>query len=144
MTANREELVERLLPCPFCGKVPSVVVPDNSYGSALITCGDGNECPVDLAAWGDLKAGETLQTAAAAWNTRAAIAELTQGSRRMTVLELAARLEACAEDAKRPEPVPGLGDTVMRNQPASVISLANAIEAIARELRARFSGEQQQ
>ena len=60
-----------LLACPFCGKRPLIVCPDNSYGSALITCGDDNECPVDLTAWADLKSGETLDTAVAAWNTRA-------------------------------------------------------------------------
>ena len=61
----------KLKPCPFCGKVPLIVCPDNSYGSALITCGDGNDCPVDLAADADLNAGETLDDAITAWNTRA-------------------------------------------------------------------------
>lgn len=59
-----------LLPCPFCGKRPLIVCPDNSYGSAVITCGDDNACPVGPMAEGDLEAGETFETAIAAWNTR--------------------------------------------------------------------------
>jgi hypothetical protein len=62
---------EKLLPCPFCGKPPTIVCSDNSYGSALITCGDQNECLVDLTAWGDLNDGETIEDAEKAWNTRA-------------------------------------------------------------------------
>lgn len=59
-----------LKPCPFCGKAPYIVCEDNSYGCAMITCGDDNECPVDLTAWGDLREGETLEHAAYRWNTR--------------------------------------------------------------------------
>lgn len=63
-------VVTELKPCPFCGKPPLIVCPDNSYGSAMITCGDANECPVDLTAWGDLATGETIEDAVRAWNTR--------------------------------------------------------------------------
>ena len=59
-----------LKPCPFCGKIPTIVCPDDSYGSAMVTCGDRNECPVDVTSWADLKAGETLTDAIAAWNQR--------------------------------------------------------------------------
>ena len=52
------------------------------------------------------------------------------------LLELAARLEACAEDAKRPEPISGYAGAV-RVQPPAIISLANGLEAIAAALRAR-------
>lgn len=68
-----EDMVRELKPCPFCGKQPLIVCPDNSYGSAMITCGDDNECPVDLTAWGDLQTGETLDDAVKAWNTRAVL-----------------------------------------------------------------------
>jgi len=53
------------------------------------------------------------------------------------LLALAERLEACAEDAKRGEPVPGYGHDLIRPQPAAIISLANAVLAIAAALRAR-------
>jgi hypothetical protein len=53
------------------------------------------------------------------------------------MMRLAERLEACAEDAKRPDPLYG-GD-ILRNQPPSVISLANGLEAIAADIRARIS-----
>jgi hypothetical protein len=64
-----------LMLCPFCGKVPRIVCEDNSYGAALVTCGDDNDCPVDLTAWADLNEGETLSNAIAAWNTRASSRE---------------------------------------------------------------------
>ena len=49
------------------------------------------------------------------------------------LLELADTLEACAEDAKRPEP---LGGDFAKLQPPAIISLANAVLAIAAALRA--------
>lgn len=51
-------------------------------------------------------------------------------------LALASLLEACAEDAKRPQPMPEYGQHVTRSQPASVISLANGLLAIAAAIRA--------
>jgi hypothetical protein len=70
-----------LLPCPFCGKAPLIVCPDNSYGSAMITCGDANECPVALTAWGDLGTGETIEDAKRAWNTRVTALQVTEGDK---------------------------------------------------------------
>ena len=63
---------DELKPCGWCGKPPSIVCPDNSYGSAFVTCGDTNECPVEVTAWADLNAGETIEDAKRAWNTRIA------------------------------------------------------------------------
>jgi hypothetical protein len=57
-----------LLPCPFCGKQPLIVCPNDSYGSSLITCGDGNECPADLTVWGE---PDDIDGTARIWNTRA-------------------------------------------------------------------------
>jgi ssDNA-binding Zn-finger/Zn-ribbon topoisomerase 1 len=59
----------KLRECPFCGKPPLIVCPDNSYGAAMITCGDANECEVEPTAWADLPS-ETIEDAKRRWNTR--------------------------------------------------------------------------
>ena len=51
------------------------------------------------------------------------------------LIALAKQLEACAEDAKRDEPVLGYPG-VSRRQPPAIISLANGLLAIAKGLRA--------
>lgn len=51
------------------------------------------------------------------------------------LLRLARTIEACAEDARRPSPLVGYPDCVQA-QPASTISLANGLVAVAQALRA--------
>lgn len=64
--------LERLLPCPFCGRPPSVI-PDTSYGEARVMCFD--DCPVQPIACAELADGATVQDAIAAWNTRADLSQ---------------------------------------------------------------------
>lgn len=56
-------------------------------------------------------------------------------TRREELLALAGRLSACTEDARRDAPVYDNPSFTLR-QPASVISLCNAIDHIAAALRA--------
>jgi hypothetical protein len=50
---------------------------------------------------------------------------------KLELLDLAARLKACAEDAKRPEP---LSDNLCRQPSPAIISLANGLSAIVEAL----------
>jgi hypothetical protein len=81
-----------LLPCDWCGKPPSIVCPDNSYGMAYITCGDANECPVEVIVWAELP-HETLEDAKRRWNTRAALEAAMYGEMVACLCEAMLQLE---------------------------------------------------
>ena len=54
--------IEKLKPCPFCGK-PALLVEDDSYGS----CGIGCNCAAEP--WIQRDIGD-IEDAAKVWNTR--------------------------------------------------------------------------
>jgi hypothetical protein len=80
-----------LLPCPFCGKQPLIVCPNDSYGSSLITCGDGNECPADLTVWGE---PDDIEGTARIWNTRALTRQAQVSDNAVTPAMIDAALDA--------------------------------------------------
>ena len=77
---------EQLLACDWCGKPPSIVCPDDSYGAAYITCGDANNCPAEVMVSVELREGKTIDDAKRIWNTRSDTA-LTEALARVRVIE---------------------------------------------------------
>lgn len=60
-----EDVIERLKPCPFCGKVPKIILSDSVKKFRIIRCQNEN-CPASCVSVMDLSIKKLVKR----WNSR--------------------------------------------------------------------------